>query len=76
MRIILPFLLLLSPYAMGIDYQSDSNIDCFKNARSVNKAAYTIEPVGPYDANLLYPKQAALVVEGFEEQRQDDPDFF
>lgn len=76
MKILAVLLLLFSTSVQAQDYLNDDNIDCFASAKNVKKPVYTIEPSGEFDAILLFPVTSSLVVEEFEEQSEDEPDFF
>lgn len=76
MKKLLSLLLLIPLQAYSAGIPSPENIDCFKNPRNTTRAVYSLEPLGSNDANLVYPTDSYMVVEEWEEQREDDPDFF
>lgn len=76
MKTLITFLLLISTSAFGQGHLEDEFIDCFTSASNTKMTKYKIEPAGSFNANLIYPAEIPMVVEQWEEQNQDDPDFF
>ena len=76
MKMLLSLLILISAPAYAQDHLNDEFIDCFTSAQNTKMTKYKIQPLGQYDAKLIYPAEINMVVEQFEEQSEDDPDFF